>query len=269
MKKNLRNMIVFVSLLGFTGSLFALDIREQLESVIPPDAVRDLIASGKIQRTAYRQKNATLDYIPQTELGHAVAVFLNEVDDDMPFICESLYLYAKQEDRRGEPGADSADISVILRSISHLEGIEYYSASRKQMRTLYEKSYPVDNPVSRKRIPDPVAGEADGLSVPVVQKDLTFGEYAHQVYWRHVGPEASFFSENIEYLSYGIFKLIKPGNLRLGVVVYDLGDYLLVYGLSGADFIAVPGIEAKLRDSFISRADAIFAWFVGEYENYK
>jgi hypothetical protein len=268
MKKNLRNVVVFVSLLGFTTCAFAFDILEQLESIIPSEVARVLIASGKIQRTAYRQKNAILNYIPQTALGSAVDIFMNAVDSDMSFICESLYLYAKQEDRRGEVGADSTDISVILRSISHLEGIEYYSASRRQMRTLYEKSYPVDNLISRTRIPDPVTGEADGLSVPVVQKDLTFGEYAHQVYWRHVGAEASFFSENIEYVRYGIFKLIKPGNLRLGVVVFDLGDYLLVYGLSGADFLAVPGIEAKLRDSFISRADAIFAWFIREYENY-
>jgi hypothetical protein len=256
-------------LLGFTASLFALDIQEQLESVISPDAASELVASGKIQRTVYRQKDAALKYLPQTELGWASAVFLHKTGGAVPFFSESLYLYKKPENRQGEIGDDAADISVILRSVSHLEGLQYYSPSRKQMRTLYEKAYVIDNVKSRNRLPDPVAGVADGLSVPVIQKDLTFGEYAYQFLYRHVGDEASFSTENIDYLKYGVFKLIKPGNLRITIIVHDFGDYLLVYGLTGAEFAALPGIESKLRDSFTARSDAMFDWFVGEYERYK
>jgi hypothetical protein len=268
MKKNLRNLVVCVSLLGFTTDLFALDIREQLGTVISPDAARELVASGRLQRTVYRQKNSGLNYLPQTKLGNAAAAFLNETGGALPFFSESLYLYAKRENRRGDVGADASDISVILRSVSHLEGLEYFSPSRKQMRTLYEKAYVIDNVVSRKRINDPVTGSADGLSVPVIQKDLTFGEYAYQFHYRHAGAEAAFFSENIDYLRYGIFKLIKPGNLRIALIVHDFGDYLFIYGLTGADFLAVPGIEPKLRDSFTARSDAMFDWFVSEYEKY-
>ena len=164
------------------------------------------------------------------------------------------------------PGADVSGISVILRSLSRLEGLEYYSNSRKTMRTLYKSSYAVESEENRTRIADPVSAPADGLSVVAIQEDLTFGEYAYRYDYRQTDDTAAFYSTNIDSLSYGFIRIIKPGNLRIALLVHDLGDYLLVYNLTRAEFLAIPGMEKKLNASFSSRADAVYGWFVDEYE---
>jgi len=155
---------------------------------------------------------------------------------------------------------------VILRSLSRLEGLEYYSNSRKTMRTLYKSSYAVESEENRTRIADPVSAPADGLSVVAIQEDLTFGEYAYRYDYRQTDDTAAFYSTNIDSLSYGFIRIIKPGNLRIALLVHDLGDYLLVYNLTRAEFLAIPGMEKKLNASFSSRADAVYGWFVDEYE---
>jgi hypothetical protein len=38
-----------------------------------------------------------------------------------------------------------------------------------------------------------------------------------------------------------------------------------VYGLTRATFSPVPGVESKLNASFTTRAQAIYAWFIREY----
>ncbi|MDR3283714.1 MAG: hypothetical protein LBS97_00870 [Treponema sp.] len=259
-------------LLGLSAGLCAQEtIQTRLESLISPEAVTALLTEGTIQQSTYREKDAVLSLVPRNALGSVAVSFLSRLEENgetelFPFFCESLYLYAKPEYRCREPGADMPIITRILRSVSHLENTEYFSPSRRRMRTLYEKSYTVDNAESRNRIPDPVTDTTDGLAITVIQKDLTFGEFAYLVRYRNLKTEAAFLSENIDLIKYGIFRLVKPGNLRISVIIQDLGDYLLVYGLTGVDFFAVPGIERKLRNSFSARSDAIYLWFVEEYE---
>ena len=172
---------------------------------------------------------------------------------DTPFFVENLYLYRKNADKVGPAGVDVAKISTILRSLSRLEGIQYYSTSRKKMRTLYEKSYVVDGIKTKKRIADPVAGPADGMKIIALQKDLTFGEYLYQYSYRETADTVSFVSDNLEPMSLSFIKLIDPENLRVSLVVYDMGDGFLVYGLTCADFPAIPGLESKLNASFSTR----------------
>jgi hypothetical protein len=245
------------------------DIQERLAALISPAVAVTLVREGALQRIVYRQKNAVPELSPKTPLGAEMAAFLRKDmadGNDLPFISETVYLYEKPENRRTEPGADIAAVSVILRSVSRLKNTEYYSHTRKKMRILFEKSYAVDNPRDKNPIPDPVGGSGDGLTVPVLQKDLTFGEYVYEYRYRCTDTEAAYFSKNLESFWYGIFRLIKPENLRISILVHDLGDYLLVYGLTGADFFSVPGMEQKLRNSFTSRSDAIYDWFIREYQ---
>jgi hypothetical protein len=134
------------------------------------------------------------------------------------------------------------------------------------MRTLYEKSYAVDGSETRKRIEDPVDGSADGQTVLAIQKDLTFGEYLYQYDYRETENTVAFYSKNRETLSYAIFDLIDPEALRTSLVVYDMGDYLLIYNLTRVSFTAIPGMESKIKASFTTRAEAVYKWFISEYE---
>lgn len=271
--------LLFVSMAAAYGQ----GIGVKLDMLLPPDVSARLVKEGTLQNSVYRQKGAVPVLTPNLSLAREAVGFWNGAD--AAFFCENLFLYKKKQ--AGTAGIKQAEveasgdgispavalatrenqkISSILRSISALEGLEYYSTSRKKMRLLYEKSYVVDNEASRKRIADPVTGNGNGLSLVAVQKDLTFGEYAYRYEYRSEGNSAAFFSRNIDPLRYTFIKLIEADKLRVSLVVHDLGDYLLVYGLTRADFPAIPGLDDKINASFTTRAQAMYGWFIKQYE---
>lgn len=239
------------------------DITVRLSALISEEVAAALVQDGVIRKTMYRENVTSLPLLPRLSLASEAESFWD--GEQAPFVSETLFLYKKPEEKRTEEGEIPA-ISVILRSLSRLEGIEYYSNSRKTMRTLYRKSYIVKSEEDRTKIPDPCEGSADGLSLVAVQEDLTFGEYAYSYAYRQTQDSVAFYSTNIDSLKYGFIRIIRPEQLRIALVVHDLGDYLLVYNLTRADFLAVPGMERKLNASFSSRAEAVYSWFINEYE---
>ncbi len=251
-----------MTLLGTAG--FAQGIEALLGNIVPPETVRELVSRGIVQHTVYRSPGEGLSLEPKNSLAAAAASFWDA--DPAVFFSESLYLYEKAEGKETSPGGDIGRISVILRSLSRLEGIEYFSTSRNKMRTLYASSYTVSGPGSRDRIPDQTAGSAEGKSLWALQKDLTFGEYHYRYDYRQTGDSVAFYSRNGEGLRYSLLKLVDADRLRVSLVVQDLGTHLLIYSLTRADFPALPGIEGKLNSSFTTRAEALYRWFIREYE---
>jgi hypothetical protein len=242
--------------------LMASDIESRLKAILPDSAVTDLLKHKKVQNSSYRIKGAVPVLVPDNEFAReAVSYWTGE---EAPFFSESLYLYKKPEDT--ETSDDLAKVSRILRSISRLEGISYYSTSRKQMRILYEKSYVIENQKSKRKTADPVSGSADGVSILAFQKDLTFGECIYQYNYRQSADSVAFYSCNLEPMSYAFIRVIDPEKLRNSLVVQDLGDYLLVYSITRANFAAIPGLETKINASFSTRMEAVYDWFLKEYE---
>lgn len=239
------------------------DIQKRLTALVSESTAAALVQDGFVRKTAYRENVTSLPLLPRLLLADEADRYWG--GDTAPFVSETLFLHKKSEENESDKDGVSV-ISTILRSLSRLEGIEYYSNSRKAMRTLYRKSYVVESEDNRIKREDPKDGSADGVSLVAIQEDLTFGEYAYQYTYRQTDDTVAFYSKNIDSLYYGIFRIIRSGNLRIALVIHDLGDYLLVYNLTRADFLAVPGMEKKLNASFSSRADAVYAWFIDEYE---
>ena len=258
----MRRLVLFLLIIGGILTAEAQDIRSRLDVLLSGDYAEVLLRDGVLRKTSYREDGTSLPLLPRIALAEDAKKFWS--GEPAPFVSETLFLYKKPA--AVPPGADVSGISVILRSLSRLEGLEYYSNSRKTMRTLYKSSYAVESEENRTRITDPVSVPADGLSVVAIQEDLTFGEYAYRYDYRQTDDTAAFYSTNIDSLSYGFIRIIKPGNLRIALLVHDLGDYLLVYNLTRAEFLAIPGMEKKLNASFSSRADAVYGWFIDEYQ---
>ena len=235
----------------------ASDIESRLKTLLPEAVVTDLVKHKKVQNSSYRVKGAGPVLVPDNAFAHeAVSYWTGE---EAPFFSESLYLYKKDE--TSGTADDLANVSRILRSISRLEGISYYSTSRKQLRILYEKSYAIEDKKSKKRTVDPVSGSADGVSILAFQKDLTFGECVYQYKYRQNDDSVAFYSCNLDPMSYAFIRVIDPDKLRNSLVVQDLGDYLLVYGITRANFAAIPGLETKINASFSTRMEAVYDWF--------
>lgn len=256
-----RGFSLFLCILtGFV--VHSTEIQEKLEKYLSPILIRELLVQNTLQKTVYKNKEQTFSLVPNSPFAKEAIDFWS--GDDAPFFFEKLYLYKKN--KQGLILNDIENISVLLRSISKLQGLQYYSTSRKKMRILYEESYVVDNEDNRKKIADPIEGNADHLSLIAIQKDLTFGKNAYNYLYRQDKDAVAFYSKNINTFNYSFLKVIDPEKLHVSLVVHDLGDYLLIYGLTRATFIAIPGLEGKLTASFSTRTDALYNWFIQEYE---
>ena len=258
MKKLSFTAILFL----FCSVILSAEIKDQLEKILPGPIVQELITKGSLQNSEYRQENASLKLLPNISLAKEGPFIQAAIQD--PFFIETLYLYKKNGLKTSIN--DTKNISIILRSLSRLEGIQYYSASRKAMRTLYEKSYVIDGIKTKIRQPDPIQGTADGLVLTVLQKDMTFGEYVYEYSYKETDNSVAFYSQNKESMRYNFIKLIDANNLHVSLIVQDFGDYLLIYGVTSAKFLAIPGIDKKINESFLNRSEAIYKWFISEYE---
>lgn len=156
-----------------------------------------------------------------------------------------------------------ASIYGLLRSIGSLEGIEYYSASRKRMRTFYAESYRIDDPKRRARLPDPEPPKAGAVpaseSLYALQRDLSFGENVYRYDFESAPGAVRVVATNLTRMSYGIVPVMASEALKTRLFVVQAEDAILFYAASGA---SAPSLfKGKLEDSFSNRAEALFKWF--------
>jgi hypothetical protein len=201
----------------------------------------------------------------QDELLGLLAKLQAELDPSL--MAETLSLYKKPE-RAAKPAWSAGERLNLYNgalALSTLEGIEYYSASRKTMRTFYEISRVIDGPETKNPVNDPVhmAPPAE-LSVYARQRDLTFGDNIYQ-YTYHAFPALLVFvQQNLSSMNAGIIPAVGKNKLRSLVAVIDAEDYLLIYAVSMARAVSIPGLGERIGSSFTNRAEAVLEWFRGQ-----
>ena len=129
----MRRCLVLLALL--TGcSLFAQDIGNvpdsvisALDSFLSAEQRIELLKQGYLFRSVYNKGNAVPRLTPLFAVPQTFAENRNKGNPS--FLIEALYLHKKTQGSI----KDTAKISRILRSISKLEGLQYYSSSRKKM----------------------------------------------------------------------------------------------------------------------------------------
>jgi hypothetical protein len=155
----------------------------------------------------------------------------------------------------------------LLRSVSRMKGIEYYSMSRKRMRTLFVESYAVDDPLTLKRLPDPLVDEIPPSSfLYILQKDLNFGKNVYKSEYLHEGGILALRNENLTPMRYLGMTLVAPTQSLTWLVLIPYEGNLLFYGLSCARTASFFGLEKKAENSFYNRLKAIYGWFASEVE---
>ena len=151
----------------------------------------------------------------------------------------------------------------ILRSVSTMEGIEYYSASREQMRTFYEESYAVAGPEGDRRIPDPLVDTIPRQDrLYVFQKDSSFGKNVQQLDYTFGGENVLVRMENMTTMFYnGLIPLVSDGNLLTFLVVHPEDRGVIFYGHLAVRVGALFGMEERAQQSFYNRVKALYDWF--------
>lgn len=150
----------------------------------------------------------------------------------------------------------------LLLEVSTLEGLEYYSASREKMRTLFVQSYVIDSPVSENRIADPAIGGAPAKgSVTIFQEDKTFGKNKLTLAYEVTGSTIHMVTRNITRFTWGLIPLIKPEYLRMHVLIFLTDSFIIYYGNFGAKAVRLSLLEKRIFDSFYNRLIALSGWF--------
>ncbi|MDR0645038.1 MAG: hypothetical protein LBG05_09105 [Treponema sp.] len=234
---------------------------DALEELVGVEQAEVLRRGNSITRVA--QKASMPELLPKDP---TVGTWTNEVIRvlDPSILTESLGLY-KKESTAKVSWTEEERIALLNETLDldSLAGLEYYSESRKTMRTFYEKSQVIDGPLSKNAREVP---QYETLPTTITlyarQKDLTFGDNIYQYDYYVYGNAIIFIQQNLTGLAMGIIPAVGKNNLRSVAAVLDAEDCLLVYAASFAKTISIPGMKERIGKSFSSRANAMLGWFI-------
>lgn len=235
-----------------------------LATYIAPPAANRLLASENLLAVHSGR-------IPELQLSvrHPAVAILLEALQEMraTIVVESLNFWPKP----AKPARLGENLTVynILRSVGSMQGIEYYSASRKTMRLFYEYSSLIRGPDDQTAVADSWQTSVPGNETLFArQKDLSFGDNIYRIELKQV-PDGFLHSiSNLTSLTYNLIPVARPGNMLTQVLVLQTQEGILFYVVSGSNTLLLPGLKGKLETSFSNRATAIFNWFTAQALRY-
>ncbi len=231
----------------------------RLEALVGAERAARLLAGDSLVASS---GGGALSLAPRHEGARAVGEAVAAESPDV--VVEALFLWRP---RRGAatatplPGALA--VYNALRAVGSLEGIEYYSASRGRMRTLYERSTLVSDEAGLVPLPDEAlaALPAGGEELYARQADTTFGDNVYRLSMRAGDGFVYQASSNVTPMYLGFVRVAAPGGMGLRALVVESAEGLVLYVASSAKALLLPGVRGALETSFGNRAKAVFAWF--------
>lgn len=258
-------MFVFLSGISFmtVSGAFAFEA----SSLFDADTYKELKEKGYVEKSYFGKEKSELSLYPDSPLGQKAKENWPANKDDPTFVVEEIYLISKKELGNGSYSKTTIDYaSKILRSVSKLEGIHYYSNLEKKDAVLYKNAYFIAGHNDETRIEDDTAGSAEGLVKYCILDDHSFGRARYTLHYSERPDEVSANFVNIDSLKLGPIKGIDPGNLYITLVISDCGDDMLVYLVTQAKTPTLKIIKSTIYDSFSSRLSAIYKWFCSEFK---
>jgi len=196
---------------------------------------------------------------------------LSEVARVVPTIgVELLLLYKPQLGVRlteMDRGDYHLKIYNILRSVSTLKGIEYYSASRKRMRVFFHDAYAIESPDDRKEREDPLVDSIPlNSTIHTYMKDSSLGNYVGQIHYHYHYDYFAMGIRNQTALWRFIIPMVRPEKLNMLVLIVPWEDQVLFYGLCYVNATNIFGVADSRTASFYNRLIALFNWFRSNFE---
>lgn len=268
--------IFFLCLFSFLVNSFSQEIKSEypkLEDILNSEYISELRENNKISRFFTEKDNSDFQFYPDLELSKIATKKWKSTRQDSPnFTIESIYRLEKSKADKEFTGEnfekilfEDAKIKKILRSVSKMEGIKYYSNSRKRTEILYSKAFTVNNPTERKKIVDNF--DYSENPIYVLLDDNSFGEYLSIINYDSKDFENCFEYVNIDNINYGIIKAVEPYNMQVFIDVINCENEIIVYVYIQSK-MDVPAIfKNKIYDSFVARTDALFEWFKKSWRN--
>lgn len=215
-------------------------------------------------------KNHELSHLISMEDGPVLAPgtsFFAKVRDDLASFDYTFGVEVVNIIPRAYGEYATGDLANMLLELSTLEGLEYFSASRGKMQTLFIQSYVIDSPESRVRVDDPaIDGVPEKGSLTVFQEDNTFGKNINTVEYEITPSMIHLITKNVSTFTWTILPIIRPGRLHMHAAVLRDEDFLIYYGNFGARSLRISLFEKRIHDSFYNRIVALYRWFEDKLE---
>lgn len=240
-----------------------------INEVIPPEYLEVLEEKGMMEYI-HEKGDEILYLMPHSS--YANMVNSGRVKKErQSYVTESLYLVKKSTlVEKSKSGAKNVDTSInavsrIFRSVSKMEGMKYYSISDKKTDVLYKRAYTFGSPEYRDPIPDQTTGNADGKVLYAYQHDKSFGDCYYKLsYFQNENELAAVFT-TIDDMRIAGMNAVKKEQVKFNIIVMDCGDSYLVYIMLDGDCMWFPFIRERLTNSFRSRINAIYDWFIEQF----
>ena len=227
------------------------------EEILGKDNFATLLAEKKIQANEFKPTEVRFSLLPKTHLAQRIATLWASSEEVPSLLGENVYLIEKDNIT-----LDKA--SVILRSVSKMQGMQYYSNGEKKWTTLYHDAYCVSGPTEKTKVPDNTTASADGVVQYCLLNDNSLGKTNYKVSYFQTENEISMQLENTTAVTYGPIKAVKPENLHINLVMTVCDDFVVVYMNVKANFLSLGFLETRMQRSLLARLDAIFNWFSQE-----
>lgn len=148
-----------------------------------------------------------------------------------------------------------------VNAVASMEGLEYYSVSRKRYEPLILQSWRVESVEKPTKLADPVFKTVPPYQRAIIfQKDNKLGSGYSELTWRMSEGTIVITLKNLQSLNFGILPLVEPGNLQMLFVVVPLADKVAVYGVMEAKTAQLFGLERSKDESFRNRMRALASW---------
>lgn len=261
----MKNIVGIVNLAVFCCALLQQVSGASLEELTGPARAAELRTADMMKPvTEVQLKAPSPILVPSNgELRKLVNAAMDSLQPNL--FVETLALYKKplhSGHAAAWSDAEQKDLFNQMIALSTLAGIQYYSASRKTMRTFYQTSQIIDDPAGKQPLPDPeFASLPAALTLFARQKDLTFGDNTYRYNYSTAGDAIFFTQENLTSMNIGIIPAVGKNNFRSVLAVIDTGDSLLIYAVAMAKSLSLPGMGDRIGASFANRVEAVLSWF--------
>ena len=265
MKKKFCKLFIFGLVFALAASFAS---AYSLEELVSEKTAAQLLEKGLVQKKRMNEKSSELVLVPSSPLAQKFKNQWPASKKEKPvYIGENVYFIKKSELNPENPESVTIEkASQIIRSISLMQGLKYYSNKDEKWETLYKDAYFVDNIKNRKKIADDTKGSADGKIACCLLNDNSLGKIYYKLSYHQEENEVSVQFENETDISLYFVTAVSKGNVRIGLDVIDCGDSFLVYALVQAKFPSIGFIESRLDKSLSARVDAIYKWFINGFK---
>ncbi|MDC7219506.1 MAG: hypothetical protein PQJ59_06165 [Spirochaetales bacterium] len=260
-------MIIFPKKTLFIGAILlvasTLSALPSLTDFLSDEQRAQLNGTGEI--TQFHFEDTTPALMPQVSQTATLEKQLAELEGN--FSIEGIFFVPDRSEASNEDKI--LEILNILSRVSRLEGLQYYSASREEMRLLFEECWRIEDEDSDAPLEDlQFTSLPDKTTFHIHQKDLTFGANKMSVDITTAEDCLFMAMQNTTRMKYnGLIRVINKEKFHTDVLVIPVEEGILYYGSMTAKTMNIGVLKNKASKSFYNRMKALFYWFSDEYEN--